>query len=97
MHKEIKKTLKNHEKRITDLEKAFEDGDKPGKKITCVHCDYSWKTISTKRLVSCPNCGQKSPTDPKEIKKFKEESAKRVRDYIKKVEEKNKKYPTRFK
>ena len=97
MQEEIENRFKKVEKRITNIEKAFENGDKPGKKIICVHCDYSWKTTSSKRLVSCPSCGQKSPTDPKNIKKFKEESEKRVKDYIKKVEERNKKFPTRFK
>ena len=32
----------------------------PNKNTACAHCDYTWNTRSTLKMISCPNCLQKT-------------------------------------
>ncbi len=53
------KILKDHEARITALEKyIIEDGkSSSGKDVICEHCEYPWRTISKRKKTACPHCG----------------------------------------
>ena len=42
------------------------------RKVKCSHCGYKWETKSGLFIVTCPNCGRKTP-NKKEALKDKEE------------------------
>lgn len=91
MEQKTKQRFEKVEKRISKVEKILnrEQLSKGGYLLKC-RCGYSWITRSEMYLVSCTKCGNKVK-NPELIK-----DKKKVKEFIKKTEKENSKYPTRF-
>jgi ribosomal protein S27E len=65
MEKTDKETIKDLERRIIAIEKFIEkEGlSKNGRLVHCDKCGNSWVTRSTKKMVSCSSCGQKTKVE----------------------------------
>ena len=75
LEKKVNKLEENTNEVLTYL-KIGEDG----KRVICLKCQYSWKTTSELKLISCPNCGSKIRNETIEERK-------------KRIEERKKKHP----
>lgn len=65
MLKTEKEEIKDLKKRVTAIEKFIEkEGlSKNGRLVHCEKCGNSWITRSTKKMVSCSSCGQKTKVE----------------------------------
>jgi len=84
MEKQIKNRFEKIEGRVEKIEKTlFDEGlSKKGNLLRC-NCGYSWISKTKKKLVSCPNCGNKVKARKEELvtcfkckKKIKKKDAK---------------------
>jgi len=81
--------MTNIEKRILEVERRIEElklkaseiykklMGRENTNISCIHCGYSWETRSKMSLISCGNCGGKTPNktrkeNDKIVRKIKE-------------------------
>ena len=57
--KEVTKRIKKLEKDVISLQKRMSKTNEIN--VTCIHCGYTWLCKSKMNMVSCGNCGSKTP------------------------------------